>query len=64
VPDELGELSALTDFLYLHDNQLTELPQSLGRLTGLRYLNVGENNLTELPETAGGMASLIELRPA
>ena len=26
VPSALGELEALTDFLYLHYNQLTQLP--------------------------------------
>src|SRR5216683_2795699 len=32
LPDALGDLSGLTDFLYLHDNRLTALPQSLRRL--------------------------------
>src|ERR1051325_8338717 len=32
VPDSLGELTALTDFLYLHDNQLAALPDALGKL--------------------------------
>jgi Leucine-rich repeat (LRR) protein len=43
VPDALDDLDGLTDFLYLHDNQLTSLPSSLARLTKLRYINVGEN---------------------
>ncbi|WP_317987136.1 hypothetical protein [Streptomyces kanamyceticus] len=30
VPEELGKLSELTDFLYLHDNQLSVLPGALG----------------------------------
>ena len=55
-------MPALTEFLYLHDNRLTELPRSLARLTRLRYLNVGENDLTELPEALGAMAGLVELR--
>jgi Leucine-rich repeat (LRR) protein len=31
VPDALGDLGALTGFLYLHDNQLSSLPMSLQR---------------------------------
>ncbi len=62
VPETIGELSGLTDFLYLHDNRLTALPASLGKLTGLRYLNIGENPLEEFPECVCEMAGLIELR--
>ena len=29
VPDALADLDGLTDFLYLHDNELTSLPSSL-----------------------------------
>ena len=32
VPDSLGDLDGLTDFVYPHDNRLTVLPSSLGRL--------------------------------
>lgn len=49
VPEELGELTGLSDCLSLHDNQLSRLPDSLGNLTRLRYLNIGENSLTSLP---------------
>jgi Leucine-rich repeat (LRR) protein len=62
VPETLGELSGLTDFLYLHDNRLTALPASLGKLTRLRYLNIGENPLEEFPECVCEMAGLIEMR--
>src|SRR6266850_867962 len=37
VPDKLGDLDALSDFLYLHDNDLRSLPPSLEKLTHLRY---------------------------
>jgi Leucine-rich repeat (LRR) protein len=62
VPDALADLDGLTDFLYLHDNQLTSLPPSLGSLTKLRYLNISENAFEVLPESIFCMTSLIELR--
>jgi hypothetical protein len=40
VPDAIGDLTNLTDFFYLHDNQLTDLPASLKNLIRLRYLNI------------------------
>jgi hypothetical protein len=62
VPDALGDLEGLTDFLYLHDNRLTSLPSSLARLTKLRYLNISENAFEIIPESVCAMASLTELR--
>jgi Leucine-rich repeat (LRR) protein len=62
IPAALGDLDGLSDFLYLHDNQLSSLPSSLERLTNLRYLNISENAFEVLPECICGMASLIELR--
>lgn len=60
LPDSLADLTGLTDFLYLHDNQLASLPPGLGRLTRLRYMN--ENAFEAFPECVCSMASLIELR--
>ena len=62
VPDSLGDLKGLSDFLYLHDNRLTSLPPALHGLTKLRYLNISENAFETFPECVCGMASLIELR--
>jgi len=62
VPDALGDLDRLSDFLFLHDNQLTLLPSSLAKLTKLRYLNISENAFEAWPESISGMKSLIELR--
>jgi Leucine-rich repeat (LRR) protein len=62
VPESLGELKDLSDFLYLHDNRLASLPSSLAHLTRLRYLNISENAFETLPECICGMHSLIELR--
>jgi Leucine-rich repeat (LRR) protein len=36
LPDELGDLPNLTQYLYLSDNRITELPDSLTRLSGFR----------------------------
>ena len=36
VPDAMGDLEDLTDFLYLHDNRLTALPGPSARRTKLR----------------------------
>ena len=62
VPDALGELDGLTDFLHLHDNRLTHLPPSIGWLTRLRYLNISENAFAALPNCVTEMAGLMELR--
>jgi Leucine-rich repeat (LRR) protein len=62
VPDTVGDLHALTDFLYLHDNRLTDLPPALARLTRLRYLNISDNRFAMLPDCVCAMTGLIELR--
>jgi Leucine-rich repeat (LRR) protein len=62
LPDELGDLSGLSDFLYLHDNQLSLLPRSLSGLKRLRYLNISENRFEIFPEAVCGMTGLRELR--
>jgi hypothetical protein len=54
LPDSIGDLKSLRDFLYLHDNRLASLPSSLGRLQRLRYLNISENDLSEFPECGRG----------
>jgi Leucine-rich repeat (LRR) protein len=49
------------EILYIHDNRLSVLPEWLGELRSLTYLNVAENGLAALPELAG-LTRLIELR--
>jgi len=36
LPDAIGDLAGLTDFLYVHDNRLTRLPDAIARLTRLQ----------------------------
>jgi Leucine-rich repeat (LRR) protein len=62
LPSTIGDLESLTDFLYLHDNELQELPVSIAKLTRLRYLNISDNPLGALPPSIGAMTSLVELR--
>jgi Leucine-rich repeat (LRR) protein len=62
LPDTIGDLDRLTDFLYVHGNRLASLPDSLAKLTALRYLNISDNALTTLPEPVCAMTGLIELR--
>src|ERR1700742_3072531 len=62
LPESLGRLENLSDFLYLHDNRMTTLPGSLARLQRLRYLNISENAFEALPEAVTAMRGLIELR--
>ncbi|KAG5050761.1 hypothetical protein JHK87_002959 [Glycine soja] len=49
--------------LDVHFNELHGLPQSIGKLTNLEYLNVSSNfsDMTELPETLGDLVNLREL---
>ena len=62
LPLELGNLTGLRDFLYLHDNQLEFLPLSLGSLHELRYLNISANRFSQFPEPVCHMVGLAELR--
>ena len=62
LPEALGDLVELRDFLYLHDNRLESLPSSMQRLRELRYLNISENQFSIFPESICDMASLVELR--
>jgi Leucine-rich repeat (LRR) protein len=62
LPDEIGGLPNLTDFLYLHDNRLTSLPPPLAAVTRLRYLNLSENAFEVFPECISRISSLLELR--
>ena len=47
--------------LYLPDNQLTSIPESIGNLSSLEKLSLYSNQLTTLPESIGNLSSLIWL---
>ena len=40
------------------DNELTSLPESIGRLSRLRELHLRNNKLTSLPESTGELREL------
>jgi Leucine-rich repeat (LRR) protein len=62
LPEAIGDLTALSDFLYLHDNRLASLPASFGQLKMLRYLNISDNQFSVFPECITHMRGLVELR--
>jgi internalin A len=51
---------ALT-MLGLDNNQLTEIPESVGKLTNLTTLDLSFNQLTEIPESVGKLTNLTTL---
>src|SRR6516162_4330932 len=62
LPQNLGDLTELSDFLYLHDNRLTTVPSSIRRLQKLRYLNISDNLISAFPGSICSLSNLIELR--
>src|SRR3990170_1719831 len=60
VPAELFQLSGL-EKLYLHDNQLTSLPDELANLNYLYYLDLGKNKFSEFPTVLFSLPKLEEL---
>src|SRR5258707_4670955 len=50
LPQSFSKLNSLADYLYLHDNRLRVLSDSVfERFIHLRYLNLGDNPLRGLP---------------
>jgi len=47
--------------LYIHQNKLKKLPESLGNLRHLQTLNLSNNNLKELPASLGCLGRLRSL---
>ena len=50
----------LTD-LYVGNNELSHLPNTIGKLTSLKILDLKSNHLTTLPETIGDLSMLTDL---
>jgi len=62
IPDDIFDGFTNLRSLWLDDNQLTELPESIGNLTKLKKLYLSSNQLTELPESIGNLTKLEWLR--
>lgn len=54
---DLGEISSLEDLILRRCN-LTAVPESIRKLTNLKYLRLSDNNLTSLPEWINELKSL------
>ncbi|XP_078384326.1 uncharacterized protein LOC144666799 [Oculina patagonica] len=53
--------TSINKVLWLNNNQLSELPETIGQLVNLTVLDVENNQLSELPETIGQLINLTEL---
>lgn len=60
VPEPIKYLTSLKK-LILRYNQLTQLPNWIGKLNDLEHLNLNVNNLNRLPDSFGLLSSLKEL---
>ena len=63
---DLGEHYSIIDLekltkLYLGDNQLVSLPETIGKLEKLTSLGLGHNQLVSIPKTIGKLKKLTEL---
>ena len=45
-------------WLYLNDNKISQLSESISQLAGLRVLDLSNNQLTGLPESVGSLSKL------
>jgi Leucine-rich repeat (LRR) protein len=63
LPRSFAKLTNLTDYLYLHDNRLQALCDSVfDNFIHLRYLNLSDNPLRGLPTSLSALVKLEELR--
>lgn len=59
---DVPPLPPSTRILYLGENALDAVPESVRPLAALEYLGVDANHITSLPEWIGELSSLVELR--
>ena len=57
----LEKLASHLQILYLDNNKLNALPDSIGNLSSLQSLNLSNNQLRELPNSIGGLSNLQDL---
>ncbi len=60
LPDALYDLKNLTE-LYLKENQLSWIKESIAKLVKLKILGLGGNKLSSLPDSFWGLSELTEL---
>jgi Leucine-rich repeat (LRR) protein len=62
IPQEIGDLVALTDLNFYFNRLSGAIPSSLGNLTNLVYLNLYLNQMSgAIPSSIGNLGSLVEL---
>jgi len=57
----IGKLKTLKRLNLKMNNQITKLPDEIGDLENLEYLNLGDNYLYDLPKSLGNLKNLKEL---
>jgi hypothetical protein len=60
LPETIGELGSLVE-LHLYSTRIKKLPESIGKLTRLKLLNLEVSGLLSLPASIGNLSSLVVL---
>lgn len=63
MPVEIGNLTALEDFI-MNNNNITDIPDEICNLTNLYTLEVGNNQIGRLPDNIGNLSKLETLNLA
>jgi|GEM_PF-934877 len=58
---DLSELTVYDPVLQIRLNYITSLPEEIGNLSNLKYIDLGMNRLTNIPARIGELSSLIRL---
>jgi hypothetical protein len=62
LPDEIGQLRTLKRLTIAWGGQLEVLPETIGELVNLEYLDLWRNQLHELPNSIGNLTQLRTIR--